>query len=571
MRTKVRLTFILGLVTMFLSMFCGSAAAWHGSADNETPNDVHNGCTFYWAKQMGFNVEEATTIYQATDSVDTDLLGKFSEKDWHLGSKWEITTSPDQIEKPTSDPLTWRLKEPAPFKTYTLADRNDSRIQHADQELEVAKLYISKVPYLSGADQSAARHSALVHLGVGLHALQDYYAHMNAGANSTDSFDLYHHGESGRLVEVYDSNYNYLETTWLDGENKWSLSPTPLYDDVLYDYVKTYKSDGTLFEGWVKRSSREENSRFIATQQATYDYLYKFLTFGYGNIYDGSNVKTNIITDGFGSDSGRWEYIGYAQLWSGSAELTQDLFNQAGVIWLKDEVRPPFTISFSYELNHSGGDGFVFMFCKDKNYLPASGGSLGFEPAVGSVSAKGYGIEFDNYYSSLLFPDNEWDPQTKHVALIKDSPQNHLVFSAADDKLFDGNVHSVRIDVKESSLDVYVDGSLILTSTNQLIDTTFGGIGFAASTGGTHDCYEIDNVSIDKIEPILYGDANGDKTVDVGDAILVLRNIVGLETNLQPQQLQAANVSADTAVDVGDAMLILQKIVGLIPKFPVEQ
>lgn len=68
----------------------------------------------------------------------------------------------------------------------------------------------------------------------------------------------------------------------------------------------------------------------------------------------------------------------------------------------------------------------------------------------------------------------------------------------------------------------------------------------------------------------LAGDVDGSGTVDVGDAIVVLRYVVGLETNLQPQQIQAANVSGDSVVDVGDAILILQKIVGLIDKFPIQ-
>ena len=73
------------------------------------------------------------------------------------------------------------------------------------------------------------------------------------------------------------------------------------------------------------------------------------------------------------------------------------------------------------------------------------------------------------------------------------------------------------------------------------------------------------------IASIMNGDSNGDGNVDVGDAIKVLKYIVGLENSFEQQQLQAANVSGDSGVDVGDALLILQKIVGLITKFPIDQ
>ncbi len=63
----------------------------------------------------------------------------------------------------------------------------------------------------------------------------------------------------------------------------------------------------------------------------------------------------------------------------------------------------------------------------------------------------------------------------------------------------------------------------------------------------------------------LYGDVNGDGVINVGDAILVLRHIVGL-TNLEtahgPYALLRSKVSSSTEdVDVVDAILILRHIV----------
>jgi len=67
---------------------------------------------------------------------------------------------------------------------------------------------------------------------------------------------------------------------------------------------------------------------------------------------------------------------------------------------------------------------------------------------------------------------------------------------------------------------------------------------------------------------VLYGDVTGDGSVDVGDAIIVLRSIVG-SVNLSEKQRRAADVNLDEVIDVGDAIIILRHIVGIVPKLPV--
>ncbi len=66
---------------------------------------------------------------------------------------------------------------------------------------------------------------------------------------------------------------------------------------------------------------------------------------------------------------------------------------------------------------------------------------------------------------------------------------------------------------------------------------------------------------------VLIGDVNGDGHIDVADAILILRHIVGLST-LTGIGLVAADVNIDGQVDVADAILILRYIVGLVPSLP---
>jgi hypothetical protein len=71
-----------------------------------------------------------------------------------------------------------------------------------------------------------------------------------------------------------------------------------------------------------------------------------------------------------------------------------------------------------------------------------------------------------------------------------------------------------------------------------------------------------------------YGDVNGDGSIDVADAILVLRHIVGLidiKAEFGSDAIVRGKVSGgDGNLDVGDSILILRYIVGLITKFPVE-
>ena len=73
-----------------------------------------------------------------------------------------------------------------------------------------------------------------------------------------------------------------------------------------------------------------------------------------------------------------------------------------------------------------------------------------------------------------------------------------------------------------------------------------------------------------------YGDVNRDQITDVGDAILILQEIVGL-TQFDNSQVQLANVdgsideNSNPTIDVGDAILILRHIVGLINSYPIDQ
>ncbi|SES82339.1 SpoIID/LytB domain-containing protein [Anaerobranca gottschalkii] len=66
-----------------------------------------------------------------------------------------------------------------------------------------------------------------------------------------------------------------------------------------------------------------------------------------------------------------------------------------------------------------------------------------------------------------------------------------------------------------------------------------------------------------------FGDVNGDGNVNVSDAIIILRYIVG-DYPKSDLLYKVGDVNGDGRIDVSDAILILQKTVGSIEKFPVE-
>lgn len=184
------------------------------------------------------------------------------------------------------------------------------------------------------------------------------------------------------------------------------------------------------------------------------------------------------------ASSDHWIYVGGADKLDGIAHFTQLQNRQTGAIWLDQEIFDPFTATFSYRaVGGAGADCLVFMFYKyfDEN-LP-SGSNLDFS------DGSGYGIEFDSYI-------NDYDPDMKHISLIKDSASNHIK-SSPFDGLNDGTWHQVEIFVGIDLVEVSVDGSEELTwNSRSEFDKSYGYIGFLASTSKANDLHEIKDVVI---------------------------------------------------------------------------
>ena len=143
----------------------------------------------------------------------------------------------------------------------------------------------------------------------------------------------------------------------------------------------------------------------------------------------------------------------------------------------------------------------------------------------------------------------------------------------------DGDLHGAKVTIKVS----YNPGelpagmeetSLRIKRFNENLRIWEEPLPQGVNTEGNYVWAEVSDFSVFGVfvdKPVAFGDINGDGRINISDAILVLRSIVGLTTLSDGQKL-AANVSGDVdgIVDVGDAILILRHIVGLDSRFPVE-
>jgi hypothetical protein len=134
-----------------------------------------------------------------------------------------------------------------------------------------------------------------------------------------------------------------------------------------------------------------------------------------------------------------------------------------------------------------GGDGFVFMFYKNKAAYgtPGIGFEKGFQLSDGT-SVKGYGLQFDNYIEGCD------PPSTDYYALIQDD-----VCSFLDGQEYDwigaNDWHRVRIAFAEGGIRISIDNETFLDTQLADPDYSFSGIGFGAGTGSAYGDYEIDN------------------------------------------------------------------------------
>lgn len=77
-------------------------------------------------------------------------------------------------------------------------------------------------------------------------------------------------------------------------------------------------------------------------------------------------------------------------------------------------------------------------------------------------------------------------------------------------------------------------------------------------------------VEITVVADVIYGDVNGDNSIDMKDVGLVLRAYLE-KAELTDSQKVAADVVKDGSIDMKDVGAILRKYLEKLDKFPVEE
>lgn len=194
-------------------------------------------------------------------------------------------------------------------------------------------------------------------------------------------------------------------------------------------------------------------------------------------------------------DPGAWELSPDVAIdaETGVVMLTPALPNRLGQVWLAHDLTAPFVARFAFRAASlaTPADGLIFMFYKDRDYVPGTGGVLGFmerERCDGRERTSGYGFEVDNYRNSSC------EASANHFALVHESIFDELDL-VRDDRTADGAWHDVEVTVEEAAISVALDGEPLL-HWEGTIDRTFGGLGFGAATGGLFEEYVISDVEL---------------------------------------------------------------------------
>lgn len=214
------------------------------------------------------------------------------------------------------------------------------------------------------------------------------------------------------------------------------------------------------------------------------------------------DIVGNFVNDEFSSSSA-WTFSGSAVRYNdaccggGWVRLNPDAVAQVGRITLNTPLTTSrFSAEFRYGIgpDASSADGMVFMFYKNLAYTPASGGGLGFIDASEPSNAghQGYGLALDGWQNTEYS-----DPSADYVGIIQDHVNTHRGAPSNGNQKSNGFWHIINIDVFETKVVVYSNGSYLFTwNAGGQLSRTYSGIGFASSTGTTFGHHDLDYLKI---------------------------------------------------------------------------
>ncbi|MCD7765515.1 MAG: InlB B-repeat-containing protein, partial [Lachnospiraceae bacterium] len=197
---------------------------------------------------------------------------------------------------------------------------------------------------------------------------------------------------------------------------------------------------------------------------------------------------------------------------NGVYTLTEASSCKAGGMFYSAELdtRKDFEISFEYYVGDAlfkSREGFMLVFADSPLSIGDYGSCLGYYDYIFGKSSC-YGIEFDSYTLGT------GDPSGQHIAVTKNNGTSiwykHLDY--VNETICDSTWHKVKIRYISSTgmLQIYKDGTLVLTSTNfDPADLAYFGITASTSSYGCQK-QKIRNISVTATEVCLITyDANG--------------------------------------------------------------
>ncbi len=222
---------------------------------------------------------------------------------------------------------------------------------------------------------------------------------------------------------------------------------------------------------------------------------------------------TLVFSDDFSANpnsSGKWTcfrrqndlnnegaYNSTEQCW----DLTHNKVNLALAAFANYELKSHvWKAQFRYRQVGNKGDGFVFMFYKDKSAygVPDSGTYMGFETrdiAGHTFPVSGYGLKFDLYEYSGCDELN-----VDYIALIHDAVCNTAFGYRPDSRVGDGQWHTVVLSFTDGRIQLQIDNETLWyaglsDSCNGGYDA-FSGVGFGAGTGSYWSTQSIDDFQL---------------------------------------------------------------------------
>lgn len=181
--------------------------------------------------------------------------------------------------------------------------------------------------------------------------------------------------------------------------------------------------------------------------------------------------------------------------------LTQAINTQSGSVWNNIKINLTQSFNFNFDvvlsdplqLPHDGADGIAFVLQPISTSVGTSGSGMGYagiSPAVG--------VTIDTYLNGA-----DGDPASDHIAIQLNGDINHNTANNiagpvsvlnSSTNIEDALWHSLRIvwDAPTTTLSVYMDGSLRLTTVKDFVTDVFAGNplvfwGFTGSTGGENN------------------------------------------------------------------------------------